>query len=90
MLDGITGCGPWSEASVAERLVCSRLVSAESHVPESKRTEVLPLSLELKDDAVARTFAQTIANKTGKTITVTDDDGNEVAKAKPSANALKI
>lgn len=70
---------------MAERLVCSRLVRAESHVPQSKRIPVVPLSLELKDDAVARSLAQTIADKTGKTITVTDDDGNQVAEAKPAA-----
>ena len=68
----------------------SRLTNAESHVPESKRTQVLPLSLELKDDAVARTLAQTMANKTGTTITVTDDDGNEVGKAKPTVKKLNM
>ena len=69
---------------MAERPVCSRLVYAESHVPESERTQVLPLSLQLKNDAVARTVAQTMADKTGKTITVIDEEGNEVAKAKPT------
>ena len=59
-------------------------------MPESKRTQVLPLSLELKDDAVARTLAQTMANKTGTTITVTDDDGNEVGKAKPTVKKLNM
>jgi len=42
------------------------------------------MSLELKNDAVARRLAQTMADKAGKTITVTDDDGNEVAQAKPT------
>jgi len=53
-------------------------------MPEDKPTHVLPMSLELKNDAVARRFAQTMADKTGKTITVTDEDGKEVAKAKPT------
>ena len=64
--------------------MCSRLVYAESHVPDSKRTQFVPLSLELKDDAVALAVARAIAEKSGKTIRVTDDQGNEVGKATPT------
>ena len=52
-------------------------------MPDPKRTKVVPLSLELKDDAAARALAQRMADKTGETITVRDEDGNEVAKVPP-------
>jgi len=51
---------------------------------EDKPTHVLPVSLELKNDAVARMLAQTMADESGKTITVRDEDGNEVVKVKPT------
>ncbi len=52
----------------------------------SKSTQTNPepfLALDLPDQDAARIMAQKIANRTGKTVVVTDKDGNEVCLVEP-------
>jgi len=50
-----------------------------------RRQAYIPqLSLDLPDEEAARIVAQEYADKTGREIVVTDQDGNEVCTIKPT------
>jgi len=65
---------------VAERLTCALALPNADERSMAKKRKPPFLAVELPDEDAARELAKKLAKKTGHKVTVTDEDGREVAR----------
>ena len=78
----------YPEASVTERHNCAPALQRKEHALHQKNPPFL--SLDLSTDEEARMIAEKIAERTGKTVKVTDEQGDEVHRAAPPRRNVLI
>jgi hypothetical protein len=81
----ITGSGPVNEALVAERRVAlPPCVLGEAPMLDSRQRPRPFTAFDLPDETAARIAAQRIADRIGRVIVVTDDNGDAVCTVRPT------